>query len=153
MKYVRCKAIDYAKTWWNKRNPSFFNFDKLGGDCTNFVSQCLFAGEVQMNFFKNGWFYLSADSRSPSWTGVEEFFSFGRSNNSDFGVRIKEVSKQELEIGDVIQIQQKDRFNHSLLITKIVGENIFVACHSGDAFDKPFSDYFYKKVRFLKVLN
>lgn len=153
MEYIREKAIAYAKTWWNKRNPSFFNFDKFGGDCTNFISQCLFAGEIHMNYLKNGWFYSSIDNRSPSWSGVEEFFSFGKANNSDFGVRIKEVFKQELKIGDVIQIQQKDRFNHSLLVTKIIDEKIFVACHSSDAFDKPFSDYYYKKARFLKVLN
>ena len=27
--------------WATRRNPKYYNFDKLGGDCTNFISQCI----------------------------------------------------------------------------------------------------------------
>ena len=42
--YDRQAAVAYAHRWAYLRNPAFYNFDKLGGDCTNFASQCLYAG-------------------------------------------------------------------------------------------------------------
>ena len=41
--YNRENAVEYAKIWAYKRNPKYYNFDSVGGDCTSFVSQCLFA--------------------------------------------------------------------------------------------------------------
>ena len=35
------KELDYAQKWALSRNPAYYNFDDIGGDCTNFVSQCL----------------------------------------------------------------------------------------------------------------
>ena len=39
--YEREKAVQYAKKWAYGRNPEYFNFDPIGGDCTNFISQCI----------------------------------------------------------------------------------------------------------------
>ena len=41
--YSSKKAIEYAKKWWYINNPDYKFND--GGDCANFVSQCLYAGE------------------------------------------------------------------------------------------------------------
>ncbi len=86
--YSRQKAVDYALKWALFRNPQYYSFDKIGGDCTNFVSQCLFHGGIMMNFYKYGWFYNSLNSRAPAWTGVDELFDFGV-NNKSAGVRLK----------------------------------------------------------------
>ena len=48
--YDRQAAVDYAHRWAYHRNPNFYNFDELGGDCTNFASQCLYAGTGVMNY-------------------------------------------------------------------------------------------------------
>ena len=37
-------AIDYANYWCDKRNPAYHDYSNEGGDCANFVSQCLIAG-------------------------------------------------------------------------------------------------------------
>ena len=75
--YDRNLAVSYATKWALNRNPKYYNFDKLGGDCTNFVSQCIFAGCNLMNYSKNNpWFYHSLNDRSPSWTGVEFLYKF-----------------------------------------------------------------------------
>ena len=37
-------ALNYARTWYNRRNPSYTDYSDMGGDCANFVSQCLIAG-------------------------------------------------------------------------------------------------------------
>jgi hypothetical protein len=41
--YDRARALAYAEKWALSRNPAYFSFDGLGGDCTNFISQCLYA--------------------------------------------------------------------------------------------------------------
>ena len=33
--------IAYARKWAFSRNPAYYDFDDIGGDCTNFISQCL----------------------------------------------------------------------------------------------------------------
>jgi len=37
-------AIAYAKEWAYRRNPQYHDYSYEGGDCANFVSQCLIAG-------------------------------------------------------------------------------------------------------------
>ena len=47
--YDRTRALAYAERWALDRNPLFYNFTGVGGDCTNFVSQCVLAGCCVMN--------------------------------------------------------------------------------------------------------
>ena len=156
--YSRKDAIEYAKEWWNGRNPVYHNFDDLGGDCTNFVSQCLFAGVIPMNVKQYGWFYYSLNYRAPSWTGVDEFFSFAITNKDYVGVRAKICDLYQIEIGDVVQLKLTDEreFHHSLIITKIDSfdfSDIFVTGHSNDVYNRRLSSYSIKDFRFLKILN
>ncbi|MFR1837392.1 MAG: amidase domain-containing protein, partial [Turicibacter sanguinis] len=66
-KYNRQKAIDYARKWALGRNPLYHDYENYGGDCTNFISQCLHAGEIP--FDVNGrdvtqkWYWYSDKSR------------------------------------------------------------------------------------------
>ena len=76
MRYNRNLAATYARKWALGRNPQYYNYDKLGGDCTNFISQCLFAGKMEMNYRGYGWYYRNANEKSPSWTGVEFLYDF-----------------------------------------------------------------------------
>lgn len=157
-KYSREKAILYAEKYWNFRNPKFFNFDKLGGDCTNFISQCLFYGGFDMDFKENGWFYSTLNSRSPAWSGVNEFCNFLITNKSQNSPQGQIVSLQDVEVGDIIQLDLgRGYFHHNTIITKIIGEknynNILIACHSADAFDKRLSDYRIAKTRCIKITN
>ena len=62
--YNRARAVAYAKKWALSRNPLFVNFAGRGGDCTSFVSQCLYAGTCQMNFTPDfGWYYIDQNNR------------------------------------------------------------------------------------------
>ena len=75
--YNRERAVEYARRWALSRNPLFENFSGIGGDCTNFVSQCVYAGCCQMNYTPDfGWYYVSLNNRAPAWTGVEFFYNF-----------------------------------------------------------------------------
>ena len=42
--YDRRAAVLYAHRWAYGRNPAFYDYEHLGGDCTNFASQCIYAG-------------------------------------------------------------------------------------------------------------
>ena len=58
MEYRREAALQYAKQWALGRNPRYYNFEELGGDCTNFASQCIYAGSGVMNYTPvTGWYY------------------------------------------------------------------------------------------------
>ena len=62
-KYNRYAAKEYAKKWAFSRNPKYYNFDPIGGDCTNFISQCILAGSNTMNYTKNtGWYYINGNN-------------------------------------------------------------------------------------------
>lgn len=150
--YDRHKAIAYAQKWALKKNPAFYYFGGIGGDCTNFISQCLLAGGGVMNYDKyNGWFYNSASSRSPSWTGVRELQNF-LLREKGVGPFAYPVSKNALEIGDIIQLRQNpNHFNHSLIITKIEGKQIYVCAHSNDALNLPLSSYSFIEMLCLHI--
>ena len=57
--YDRNAAVRYARRWAYGRNPAFYDYEHIGGDCTNFASQCVYAGSGVMNFTKDlGWLSL-----------------------------------------------------------------------------------------------
>ena len=59
MEYNRANAVAYAKKWAYGRNPKYYDFSDLGGDCTNFASQCIYAGSGVMNYTPTyGWYYI-----------------------------------------------------------------------------------------------
>lgn len=113
--YDRGAAVRYAHTWAYCRNPRYFNYDGIGGDCTNFASQCLYAGTGVMNFTPiYGWYYLNPNDKAPAWTGVPYFRNFLVRTEPSPGPFAREVSLEEVEPGDFIQLRfDKERFTHT----------------------------------------
>jgi hypothetical protein len=100
-----------------------------------------------------GWYYVTLDDRSPSWTGVEYFYNF-MTGNTDVGPFGTDVSADELEISDVIQLgNNTDGFYHTLLVVGFEGEDPLVAAQTDDAFARPLSTYSYDFSRFIKILG
>lgn len=154
LKYDREKAVQYAQKYALDYNPEYFHFDGIGGDCTNFVSQCLLAGGGKMNYDKYyGWFYINKDNRSPSWTSVKYLQRFLLNDHSP-GFVAKIVPIKELEIGDIIQIRQNlTDFNHTVIISKITPNEIYVCSHSYDAVDKPLHAYNYFELKGIHIIG
>ncbi len=154
LQYQRDKAVAYARRWAFGRNPRYYNFDNLGGDCTNFASQCLYAGSGVMNFTPVfGWFYRSANDRTASWTGVEYFFNFLTTNQGS-GPYGEEVPLRELAIGDFVQLgTETGDFYHTPVVASVSCGNILVASHSYDAYNRPLSSYTYAKARGIHILG
>ena len=153
--YSRIVARDYALKYALGRNKNFYDFSRIGGDCTNFVSQCIFAGTGKMDYSKDGWFYVNLDKRTPSWTGVEELASYLLHNNHVV-VKAKEIAMEDIQTGDVIQLKRDGRFYHSLFVTKVdypvlSMADIFVSCHSADRLNARLNSFMFEQAKFLKV--
>jgi hypothetical protein len=153
MEYNRDKAISYAQKWALERNPSYYNFDGIGGDCTNFVSQCLYAGCEVMNYARNiGWYYTSANNRAAAWTGVEYLHRFLTSNKNT-GPYGTEMPLDCVQIGDIIQLSYDGKtYGHSVIVVEVQPE-ILVAQHSTgeNYYGRPFSTYYYQQARLIHL--
>lgn len=152
--YDREKAVAYARRWAYGRNPAYYDFSAIGGDCTNFASQCLFAGSGVMNFTPvYGWFYRSVNDRTASWTGVEYLYAF-LAGNTAAGPFAEVVPPEQLEAGDIVQLgRETGDFYHSPVVVGFSGQNILVAAHSYDVFGKTLASYRAPVVRGLHILG
>lgn len=157
--YNRMRAVEYARTWALSRNPLFVDFTGIGGNCTNFVSQCVLAGSCVMNYTPDfGWYYISAENRAPAWSSVEYFFDFmtgvprfAAKNNGE-GPYAREVERAEAEVGDVIQLANSTGdWYHTIIISEIQENDILICAQSDDALDRPLSSYNYADLRFLHI--
>ena len=158
--YNRARAVEYAKTWALSRNPLFYDFTGIGGNCTNFVSQCLLAGSCTMNYTPNvGWYYISPAEHAPACSGVEYFYDFMTgapdfaSHNGGVGPYATVIPMEEAQLGDVIQYANRaGDWYHTVMITGFDGEEILVSAHSDDALDRPLSSYTNAVTkRFLRI--
>ena len=64
------KAIAYGDQWALSRNPLYEDFTGRGGNCANFVSQCMYAAGFPLNgewymkgvkYNKGPWFFANAN--------------------------------------------------------------------------------------------
>ena len=151
MEYNRFAAVAYARKWALSRNPAFYDFQNIGGDCTSFASQCLYAGASVMNYTPiMGWYYRSASDRTASWSGVEFFCNF-IINNRSVGPYGHIAAAKEIQPGDFVQLgTESEKYYHTLVVTA-VSPGILVSAHTFDALDRPLSSYNFFKTRFLRI--
>ena len=161
--YDRAAAVAYAHRWAFSRNPRYTDFKGMGGDCTNFVSQAIYAGAGVMNFTPVfGWYYRSINDRAPAWTGVQYLYNFLTSNKG-VGPAAVTADITETEPGDIVQLSfDGTRFAHTAMIVA-AGDiaagsppapwNVLVAAHEYDADNRPLDTYTYKAARFLHITH
>ena len=152
IEYDREKAVAYAHRWAMGRNPAYYDFQEIGGDCTNFASQCIFAGAGVMNYTPlYGWYYISASDRTASWTGVEYLYNF-LIGNRGAGPYAESVRREELAPGDIVQLGSPNGvFYHSPVVVAVTGnglDGILVAAHTEDSDWRPLSTYRPARVRY-----
>ena len=160
--YDRYRAVEYAKRWALERNPQFANFTGIGGDCTNFVSQAVYAGSCQMNDTPTfGWYFNSLNDRAPAWTGVEAFYDFFTGSGDFAPVTLREgpfgyvTEKPYAQLGDVIQLaDETGDFSHSLMITGFSDSGeLLLTAHSNDVLDRPLSEYTNASERIIHIIG
>ena len=158
--YDRAAAIAYAHKWAYGRNPAYFDYQGIGGDCTNFASQCLYEGVGVMNYTPTyGWYYIDPNKKAPAWTGVPYFYNFMTRNDISPGPFAAVTDLNGLQPGDFVQLrfQNAEEFGHTPIIVSMgfppTLENTLVAAHSYDADWRPLSSYDFQDIRFLHILG
>ncbi|MEW9122036.1 MAG: amidase domain-containing protein [Thermotaleaceae bacterium] len=157
--YNRERAVAYARKWALSRNPRYTDFEKMGGDCTNYASQVIHAGGCPMNYAQYGWYYRNINNRAPAWTSVKYLHRFLTTNKST-GPVVIETDINGIEPGDIIQLNFGDDqvFDHSPVVVAIEPgtrtlDKILIAAHTFDRLDYPVSNYSFLKIRFLHILG
>lgn len=103
--YDRAAAVRYAHIWAYGRNPRYYDYESIGGDCTNFASQCIYAGAGVMNDTPTfGWYYINANDKAPAWTGVEYLYNFLTRRTPSAGPFAGEVPPERIRPGDIVQL-------------------------------------------------
>ena len=154
--FDRDAAIAYSFQWALSRNPRYYDFTLIGGDCTNFISQCIYAGSMVMNPKPTyGWYYYSLYKRSPSWTSVNYLYQFLTTNQTK-GPYAGLIPLESIQPGDIIQLQNDTgAFYHTLLVVELTGpptpENILINAHDIDSLRRPLITYQYKAYRCLRI--
>ncbi len=127
--YNRVKAVEYANQWWNGANPNYPDFKN--DDCTNFISQCLVAGDAPMtppiDRYKGWWITNPQNSSanwSISWAVAGSLHWYLRTSKS--GLRATRLERaDQLQLGDVIQFDWTgdQKINHSTMVTAFNGNH------------------------------
>ncbi len=121
--YRRDLAAAYADRWWNEGNPAYELFEV---NCTNYVSQCIFAGNAPMNYTGkrgSGWWYKGRNKGSEWWSyswAVSNAMTNFLSSYKSAGLRAELAdSADQLQLGDVITYDWNGdgRFQHSTIVT------------------------------------
>jgi hypothetical protein len=174
--YHREKAVIYAKQWSEngarlRNSPTWGNYDPPvgNGDCTNFISQCIYSGGIPMDytgmeFEQWKWYgdiYNSAQvakGRVASWTGVQGFYNYCKFNKG-FGMSaFVDSSWNKVQIGDVVQLgKSEDNFFHSVIVTEYAYDDkdtlkdFLICSHTTDRYNYPLSAYSYPLKRYIHI--
>lgn len=174
-KYDAEAAVGYAMAWVDPketvRNVTRFGiYDEVGGNCNNYISQCLNAGGIPMDYIgdvNTQWKWYSDDvnldesdsGRSPAWAGVEEFYIYARENS---GYGLKAVVDDNVfsgSVGDVLQYGHDGKWVHSVIITKVIKDkngkvlDYLINSNTTDRMNYPASAYGYSELRLIKIIG
>lgn len=168
-RYNRDEAVKYAITYALTPNPDYkylsYHGDG-GGDCTNFISQCLNAGGAPMDFkSQKPWWYnhmetsKNDDKWSVSWSVAHALYWClkSRAKLNLPGLKATEVSDiSMLEAGDIIQYENADGIiYHSTIITSFINEKgsqkPLITQHSFNAVNISYVKPAAKKMHFMKI--
>ena len=132
-------ASSYALKYALNYNTNYANFNGQGGDCTNFISQCLKAGGISQHvgtaYSGNCWFYKTSTNRSSTWTGAEQFRKYVTGSSSK--INMPTSSWGSVTFGDIIQLMSGGSAYHSLIVSGVAygssgRSDILVCCHTAD---------------------
>lgn len=152
-------AVTYAETYALSYNTSYPDWTDYGGDCANFVSQCLYAGGKSMCGVPglsssaqstSSWFsYWTANSTtyvSSTWRGANAFMTYWK-NNASAWKKFDDTCAESWSYGykgDAVSLLNSNgRAYHTLIIVGYEGANydFVVAAHTNDTKTSMLSYY------------
>ena len=169
--YDRDSAVAYAMKWVGKteavrNSDEWTTYDYYGGNCNNFVSQCIYTGGIPMDTSGDyiwKWYGDTPDStsakegRSPSWTGVGRFYDYCQNNegygmSADIGKNLYSGNK-----GDVIIMGSDEDWSHVVLITNVIKDesgnivDYLINSNTSDRINYPLSAYGHIKLELIRI--
>lgn len=138
VKLNKQKLLNYAATYWNKRNYSYNYYNN--NNCANFVSQCLVAaGMPTNNTFKNG---------TAAFVYVPNLKSYLMNN---YNVKyISKPSAGNIQVGDILYTSS----GHVMVVTAKSGNNIYATGNTNNRYNlKISSNYFYAVLKTSELMN
>ena len=147
--YSSQPAISYAQTWYNRINQPLYNYYP-GADCTNFVSQCLIAGGLD----------LSAAGGRDAWGSIinHEYLktyltSIGASSVTQTKAQVLAGDEPGWFLpGDVAILEDNGTGGHCVIaVTGSATQYCGVAAHTYDVWDKKIATYFGPGTTFTHV--
>jgi len=139
--YDRTKAVEYADKYATSPNDDYRYYDD--NDCTNFVSQSLEAGKKpyrnDTRTSDNAWYYgWYTWTTSYTWAASNNLFRHLQ-NHTDSEI-ITDFTL--LQKGDLIYMDYNNSgtFDHTMIISTITEDDIYLNYHSEDKYQEPLSD-------------
>lgn len=166
--YNRDAAAEYATNWVGYRNTEWADYGWFGGNCQNYVSQCLLAGGIPMDTTGDSVWKWYGDvpnnspgkaGRSASWSGVEPFRQYIAGNTGSGIVGRVDAPFYSGAIGDVLDLGEsaEDGWRHSVLITDVMQDDsgatvdYLVSSNTADVRNFPASAYYYTYQSLIKI--
>lgn len=165
-KYNRVEAVNYAIKYALEPNKGYKYIQSIndeGGDCTNFVSQCLKAGGAPMdyNMIRPWWYDMKKGKGSICWSVAHSLYWYLKVNqrinrNVMKGLEVEDITK--LEIGDVIFYENYDNvIFHSAIITSFIEDSEVkeprISQHTFNLLNETYKkNYDFKKMHFIKII-
>ena len=100
--YNPSKAVAYARKYALNYNDAFYNYAYDGGDCANFVSQCLVEGGLAPN---NNWGVYQQNGKmrgNTAWTCADALLEYFMASNEFKNLVVKDPSPSDLKAGNPI---------------------------------------------------
>lgn len=166
--YNREEAVEYALKYADGPNLDYHYFEVYGtdgGDCTNYVSQCLYAGGIPMAFEdqNDSWWYkrhhekFDAHSWSLSWTHSHTlYWCLKKRYEANLpGLKGKEVEHiDDLELGDIIFYENDSyQINHSGIITGFYQGHPLISQHSPNLKNISYIKKNKTKMHYIKIIE
>lgn len=159
--YSRSSAVTYADTYWSTYNTTYYV--TLTEDCTNFVSQAIYAGEGKSPTDTSGmgiggnsntdWFYVWNNSGSAPWVGTPQQYTFITGNTNQIGPYGGLGTFYDTGLGDIAQIKQGSSYDHEGIIT-VLGPDLTsekVNAHTTNRWHYPLSNWSTFSLRYIIV--
>ena len=136
--YSGSKAARYAKNWAYGRNLKYRFYSS---DCTNFVSQCLYAGGIPMS---NKWKHKLKSGKwdvTLTWSVAPNSYSFFMNSKYSYGsLKIKDKYSTiadyiyNIRVGDPIYFDKGNGIYHAGIIVKVntKKKKAYYAAHTTD---------------------
>lgn len=167
--YDRDTAVGYSYLWVDGiktlRNNAWQIYGQNG---TNYVSQSLYAGGIPMDCTGSQQWKWCGDTvntsqmmigRSTSWTDVDAFYLYARSNEKGGPVTLTDGNIFSVRPGDVLQLGLFDSWYQSVLIAETISGpdgspiDLLINTNTTDRIDYPASALLATNLRAIRVLG